>query len=154
MIIEPLCLFAVVFGGCWLSYFYWLVSSAFAFGFGSVWFVMDKGKTEIYDPKSGHVVNSTTCSCPACRAKFNLRRKEEREKLKKEKKAKRLDRRFGVLQDILLFCRVFPEGIAGDCDFWFNGFCLVFEDGCVRWNELGDKMDYSVGKTNPFEGGE
>jgi hypothetical protein len=67
---------------------------------------------------------------------------------------KRLDKRFGVLQDVPLFCRVFPEGIVGYCGFCWSGFCAVFEDACVRWNELGDKKDYSVGQRNPFTGGE
>ncbi len=53
--------------------------------------------------------------------------------------------------DIPLFCRVFPEGLVGYCGFRFMGYCEVFEDSCVRWNELGDKMDYGIGKQNPFK---
>jgi hypothetical protein len=107
----------------------------------------------VFDPKQNRHVTSKTCGCPACRRKFGLLRKEEKEELRKEKRVKRLDRRFGVLQDIPLFCKVFPEGIVGDCGFRYFGFCAVFADGCVRWNELGDKKDYSVGLENPFEGG-
>lgn len=55
------------------------------------------------------------------------------------------------LFDIPLFCRVFPEGLVGYCGFRFMGYCEVFEDSCVRWNELGDKMDYGIGKQNPFK---
>jgi len=109
---------------------------------------MDKGGRGVYNAKTGHVVNSTTCSCSACRRKFKMLRKDEKEQLIKDKIAS------GGLQDISLFCRVFPEGITGDCGFRYFGFCAVFEYGCVRWNELGDKMDYSVGLKNPFKGGE
>lgn len=108
---------------------------------------MDKGNRGVYDPKTRHMVNSNTCSCPSCREKFKLFRKEEKAQLKRDKAAS------AGLFDIPLFCRVFPEGIVGVCGFRFDGFCRVFEGRCIRWNELGDKMDYSVGNINPFEGG-
>jgi hypothetical protein len=111
---------------------------------------MDKGRKGYYDAKAGRIRHSVDCTCPLHRRKFNILRKDEKEQLKKDKLIKRLDKRFGVLQDVPLFCRVFPEGIVGDCGFFFYGFCRVFEDGCVRWNELGDKMDYSVGGKNSF----
>jgi hypothetical protein len=66
---------------------------------------------------------------------------------------KRLPKDRFPIFDIPLFCRVFPEGVVGDCGFSHDGFCFVFEDGCARWNELGDKLDYSVGKMSPFRSG-
>ena len=103
-----------------------------------------------YDTVHHRHVTSGICGCPACRKKYGLLRKDEKEKLKKEKMLRRLDRRFGGLQDIPLFCRFFLKGLVGDCDFRLNGFCMKDEEGCVRWNELGDKKDYSVGGKNPF----
>jgi hypothetical protein len=103
----------------------------------------------VYDAKRHSVVNSETCDCPACRRKHKLLRKQEKVQLKKDKIVAS-----GGLFDIPLFCRVFPEGLVGSCGFKWDGFCRVFEAGCVRWNELGDKLDYSVGKVNPFKGGE
>jgi C4-type Zn-finger protein len=90
--------------------------------------------------KSHDRVTKGNCNCPSCRRKA---------KFDKKRKVKEFS-----LQDVPLFCKVFPEGIIGDCGFRYFGFCSVFEDNCVRWNELGDKKDYSVGRPNPFEGGE
>jgi hypothetical protein len=103
-------------------------------------FCLGKGKFWISSGSKDHVTKGN-CNCPACRrkAKFDKDRKVE-----------------SGLYGIPLFCKVFPEGIIGRCGFCCRGFCEVFEDACVRWNELGDKMDYSFGGRNPFklDGGE
>jgi hypothetical protein len=95
-------------------------------------------------------VTKGNCDCPVCRKKHKLQSGSERAE------EKLFNMPNGGLRDIKLFCRVFPDGLVGSCGFRFDGFCKVFEDGCVRWNEFGDKMDYSVGKVNPFKvsGGE
>src|SRR4030042_2813416 len=112
---------------------------------------MDTGRKGVYDAKTGHVVNSTSCSCHACRRKYGLLRKDERERLKADKEKAFLDS--VPLVTVLLFCRHFPKGFRNSCRSRYFGFCGFDEQGCVRWNSLGDKMDYSVGLPNPFGGG-
>jgi hypothetical protein len=80
-------------------------------------------------------VTKESCSCPVCRNKLKRKRPSKDE---------------FPLEDVSLFCRVFPEGVVGDCGFFYDGFCAVFEDGCVRWNELGDKKDYGIARNFSF----
>ena len=107
------------------------------FGFCAVW----------VSPRKHDRITKGNCGCPACR--------EKRFGKAKRRKARQLEKSFAKsLEDIPLFCRVFPEGLVGSCGFCFYGYCLVFEDCCIRWNEFGDKKNYSSGLPNPFEGGD
>jgi len=106
-------------------------------------FLVVVGCTYYIRPSQRDRVHKGNCTCPACREKYFG--KAERRKARQFAKA---------LKDIPLFCRVFPEGIVGSCGFCFYGYCAVFESECVRWNELGDKRNYSSGLPNPFKGGD
>lgn len=124
----------------------WVVSNIFAVlesicGISPFFVVF--GYVEYVRPSQRDRVHKGNCTCPACR-----RRTFEKAEIRK------IRRSIEALEDVPLFCKVFPEGVVGSCGFCRNGYCAVFEDGCVRWNELGDKMDYSVGRKNPFKGGD
>lgn len=109
-------------------------------------FDLDKGKF-VCNPRTHREMTGKTCTCHACRRKYGILSKEDRMINDADKQVLKDEK---GLEDIVLFCCVFPEGLVGDCGFRWFGFCEVFEDGCVRWNELGDRMDYSVGEKNPF----
>jgi hypothetical protein len=117
----------------WLLSLFHGVGYSFGFAFfsvfGAVW----------VSPRKHDRIHKGNCGCPACRRKY----------FEKDKKVKR-----DVLEDVPLFCKVFPEGLVGSCGFKYYGYCRVFECSCVRWNELGDKRNYSSGLPNPFEGGD
>ena len=102
---------------------------------------MDWGRKDVREGYHDRYTKGN-CTCPVCRRRdFTKEVQKENKRIIKDNEA---------LIDIPLFCRVFPEGIVGFCGFRFDGWCAVFEDGCVRWNEFGDRRDYSVGKESPF----
>jgi hypothetical protein len=134
---------AVVFVGVGLLLLGWLatlllsVFGGLGLSFEILPFFVVVSAVEWISPRRHDRIHKGNCSCPACRRKA---------KFEKDKKDK-----FLPMCDVPLFCKVFPEGLVGSCGFRWNGYCEVFEDSCVRWNELGDKKDYGVGKPNPFK---
>jgi hypothetical protein len=125
-----------------------LVSELLVFGNWSVIYTLDKSVEHFHLANDEHTAGN--CGCPQCRSKLKVHTPEEKRELREERKRKYVEKHY-PLKDIPLFCKVFPEGLVGSCGFRWNGYCEVFEDSCVRWNELGDKKDYGVGKPNPFK---